>query len=325
MEKARLSDIAKLAGVSKAAAGKVLNGGRTQIRVSEETRQRILAAAKQLHYQPNMAASILAGGSSKLIGVLLDPGTSYRYLRLLGEIESLCQEQGYRIITSFTHENIVNMEENYRTLLRYGVSGVICCAHDYPGMQTGTLNFFSGENDIVFMEKPACEGKRYAATSRLKALTEMIASARERGYRKIGLFSASLKWQTEAALHEEFYQAMKRNGLEPDPRLVAAYPDEFSLPKRLNAMMDQVILPFRPDFVYIDDAMHAAALQTRLLEHGIQVKIHGGNDDPLFEGLGLCSFDPCYRKIARSLLNLLMKSDVPAKMPVIEAVYRGSL
>ena len=110
MEKAKLSDIAKLAGVSKAAAGIVLNGGRTQIRVSEETRQRILAAAKQLHYQPNMAASILAGGQSKLIGVFIDSFAKDRALRLLQEIEQVSSSLGYRIMTSFTHENIKNMK-----------------------------------------------------------------------------------------------------------------------------------------------------------------------------------------------------------------------
>ena len=325
MEKAKLSDIAKLAGVSKAAAGKVLNGGRTQIRVSEETRQRILAAAKQLHYQPNMAASILAGGNSKLIGVMLDPGASYRYLRLLGEIEGLCQELGYRIITSFTHENIVNMEENYRTLQRYGVSGFICCAHDYPGLRSEALNFFSGEKNIVFMEKPACEGKRYVATSRVKALTQMIAAAMGKGYRKIGMFSASLEWKTEAALYQDFHQAMRENGLEPDSHLIARYPKGSSLTEQINVMMDQVILPYRPDFIYIDDAVHAASLQMRLLERGIKVHLYGGNNDPLFEGLGLKSFDPCYRKIAQALLDLLMKSELPAEMPIVEAVYGGGL
>ncbi|MBQ6597675.1 MAG: LacI family DNA-binding transcriptional regulator, partial [Lentisphaeria bacterium] len=113
MEKARLSDIAKLAGVSKAAAGKVLNGGRTQIRVSEETRQRILAAAKQLHYQPNMAASILAGGQSRIIGVFIDSFAKYRALRLLQEIEQVSSSLGYRIMTSVTHENIKNMKADY--------------------------------------------------------------------------------------------------------------------------------------------------------------------------------------------------------------------
>ena len=57
-QKVYLSDVAKLAKVSSSAAGKVLNGGSDQIRVGAEARKRILEAAKQLDYRPNMAASI---------------------------------------------------------------------------------------------------------------------------------------------------------------------------------------------------------------------------------------------------------------------------
>ena len=324
MEKAKLSDIAKLAGVSKAAAGKVLNGGRTQIRVSEETRQRILAAAKQLHYQPNMAASILAGGQSKIIGVFIDSFAKYRALRLLQEIEQVSSSLGYRIMTSFTHENIQHMKTDYLAFQRYGIKNFICCAHKYPDLQSEFLNFFSSEDNIVFMEKPVCEGRRYVSVSRVKALTQMIAAAIGKGYRKIGMFSADLKWSTEAALHQEFHQAMRLNGLEPDPHLIAQHSGNFSLRTQTDAMMEQVILPYRPEVLYIDDALHAASLQTRLLERGIKIWIYGGNNDPLFEGLGLKSFDPCYRQIAQALLDLLMKPDCHEDMPVIDAVFPGN-
>ena len=102
MEKARLSDIAKLAGVSKAAAGKVLNGGRSQIRVSEETRQRILAAAKQLHYQPNMAASILAGKGTlnDRLQVGLNTGFTF-YEQYLADHENLEYYGRLRDLSSF--------------------------------------------------------------------------------------------------------------------------------------------------------------------------------------------------------------------------------
>ena len=324
MEKAKLSDIAKLAGVSKAAAGKVLNGGRTQIRVSEETRQRILAAAKQLHYQPNMAASILAGGQSKIIGVFIDSFAKYRTLRLLQEIEQVSTSLGYRIMTSVTHENIKHMKADYLAFQRYGITNFICCAHKYPDLQSEFMDSFSGENNIVFMEKPTCEGKRYAGTSRVKALTQMIAAAVRQGYRKIGMFSADLKWSTEAALYQEFHQAMRLNGLEPDPHLIAQHSGNLSLRTQTDAMMEQVILPYRPEVLYIDDALHASSLQTRLLERGIKVRIYGGNNDPLFEGLGLKSFDPCYRQIAQALLDLLLKPGCHGDMPVIEAVFPGN-
>ena len=86
MSEATLTDVANLAKVSSSAAGKVLNGGSDQIRVGTEARKRILQAARQLNYRTNMAASILAGGRSKLIGVFVDSGAAYRILRLLQEI-----------------------------------------------------------------------------------------------------------------------------------------------------------------------------------------------------------------------------------------------
>ena len=72
MRQVKLADVARLAEVSISAAGKILNGGSDRIRVGAEARKRILEAARQLNYHPNMAASILAGGSSRLIGVFVD-------------------------------------------------------------------------------------------------------------------------------------------------------------------------------------------------------------------------------------------------------------
>ena len=116
-QKVTLIEVAELAGVSRAAAGKVLNGGSDKIGVGAEARKRILNAARKLNYQPNMAASILAGGSSKMIGVFVDSFAHYRTIRLLQEIERLASGQGYRIITSFTHDNIANMREDYQGFL----------------------------------------------------------------------------------------------------------------------------------------------------------------------------------------------------------------
>ena len=85
--KVTLSEVAKLAGVSLGAASKVLNGGTSKIGVGAEARKRILDAARKLNYQPNMAASILAGGSSKLIGVLIDSRAPEFMYGVLAEIE----------------------------------------------------------------------------------------------------------------------------------------------------------------------------------------------------------------------------------------------
>lgn len=68
--RARLSDVAKLAGVSSAIASTVLsNREHSNIRASAETSERVKRAAAQLGYVPNPVARRLARGRNKILGV----------------------------------------------------------------------------------------------------------------------------------------------------------------------------------------------------------------------------------------------------------------
>jgi len=63
-----LTEVARLAGVSLTTASKALNG---HARISEATRERVLNAATELRYTPNLLAKGLASGRSSVIGVIL--------------------------------------------------------------------------------------------------------------------------------------------------------------------------------------------------------------------------------------------------------------
>jgi LacI family transcriptional regulator len=67
---ATLADVGREAGVSAMAASAVLNGAKTSARVSDETRARVLAAAKRLNYRPNATARGLAGRRMNTLGVV---------------------------------------------------------------------------------------------------------------------------------------------------------------------------------------------------------------------------------------------------------------
>jgi DNA-binding LacI/PurR family transcriptional regulator len=63
----KLEDVAAASGVSRSTVSRVLNGGP----VSEDTRQRVLAALAQTGYRPNLAARTLASGRSGVVGVVI--------------------------------------------------------------------------------------------------------------------------------------------------------------------------------------------------------------------------------------------------------------
>jgi DNA-binding LacI/PurR family transcriptional regulator len=71
-----IADIAQMAGVSKGAVSYALNG---QPGVSDVTRQRIVAIAQEIGYNPNTAARALSGASARAVGLTLS-----RPARILG-------------------------------------------------------------------------------------------------------------------------------------------------------------------------------------------------------------------------------------------------
>src|ERR1700758_1511699 len=69
MKRPTITDIASRAGVTKAAVSFALNG---QPGVSEATRQRVLAIADELGFQPSSAARALSDGRAGAFGLIID-------------------------------------------------------------------------------------------------------------------------------------------------------------------------------------------------------------------------------------------------------------
>jgi DNA-binding LacI/PurR family transcriptional regulator len=69
LKRTTLRDVARVVGVSEAAASAVLNGTRSGTRVSEQTRVALMAAAKELGYRPNEVARSLVRRRTRLIGL----------------------------------------------------------------------------------------------------------------------------------------------------------------------------------------------------------------------------------------------------------------
>ena len=68
---ATAKDVAERAGVARPTVSAVLNGAKSGTSVSSATRERILEAARELGYRPNLAARSTRSGKSRQIGLLI--------------------------------------------------------------------------------------------------------------------------------------------------------------------------------------------------------------------------------------------------------------
>ena len=88
--RARLSDVAKLAGVSSQTVSRVVRGASV---VAPETRERVLAAVEELGYRPNLAARSLSNRRTGVIHVVnatpLFGGHARTFLSIVSELGRL--------------------------------------------------------------------------------------------------------------------------------------------------------------------------------------------------------------------------------------------
>ena len=126
MARATLKDVAERAGVSVATVSYVLNGKSS---ISEQTRERVLNAVREMDYVPDLGARSLSMRDSKLIGVVVpqtEPGDRLMlqnsfYGEVLSSIECEARRQGYHILISATDAN-----ESYLTLAKQrNLDGII--------------------------------------------------------------------------------------------------------------------------------------------------------------------------------------------------------
>lgn len=94
-KRAKIQDVAKLAGVSNMTVSRVVNGN---VKVSEQKREAVLNAIKALDYRPDTAARRLAGHKSYILGLLFkDEDVSYISKFLLKASKS-CRKHGHYLI-----------------------------------------------------------------------------------------------------------------------------------------------------------------------------------------------------------------------------------
>lgn len=121
-----MDDVAELAGVSAMTVSRVLNA---PDKVRPATRDRVLAAVRELGYRPNSAARVLATGRSGVLGVVSFDTTLYGPASTLYGIEQAARNHDYLVsIASLSVLNRRSISEGVDRLRSQSVDGIIIVA-----------------------------------------------------------------------------------------------------------------------------------------------------------------------------------------------------
>ena len=120
-----LIDIAKQTNTSVSTVSRVLTGGRVAQHVSDETKTRVLAAAKALGYRPNLVARGLRTRKTGAVALLVSDIANPWFARLASLVEQSLHRRGYSLVLCNSGED-PEIEAEYLNLLpQKGIDGLI--------------------------------------------------------------------------------------------------------------------------------------------------------------------------------------------------------
>lgn len=214
-------DVAARAGVSQATVSAVLNGRQGAIRVSEATRQRVLAAAAALHYSPNSLARAFRQQRSGIIGFVprLEYGPSGEpslpVMYLLGHhIARVAITHRYHVLEASAESKDMRSGEGLvEFMLNRRVDGVI---FDRPHSADEVRHFVDRGVPVVQLVRP--QGAVPTATVTVDAAPGIDAAVDhlvEQGHRRIALLGHHSPHPAIRSRLDAFNAALARHRLAP--------------------------------------------------------------------------------------------------------------
>ncbi|HLE51170.1 MAG TPA: LacI family DNA-binding transcriptional regulator [Anaerolineales bacterium] len=143
-----IREVAKRAGVSYATVSHVINDTRF---VSQNTRDRVLAAMSELKYRPNALARSLRRGETNTIGLILPDSSNPFFAEIGRSIEDAAFKLSYKVILCNTERDTHREQLYVDVLSKHQVDGIIFVA---TGDQVDSLDFLlSQEMPVVLVDR----------------------------------------------------------------------------------------------------------------------------------------------------------------------------
>ena len=210
-----MADVAQLARVSYQTVSRVLHDSP---HVRDETRERVLAAIRQLNYRPNSAAQALVTGRSKTLGVVSFDTALYGPASTLLGIEQAAHDAGYAVsVSSLRSLNRGTLLAAIQLLRDQGVDGVAVIAPLRAG--TDALRHVRPDFAVVAVEAGPNASVPVAAVDQMAGAAAATKHLLSLGHRTVWHLAGPMDWN-EAEERIEGWRSALNEANAPIPALL---------------------------------------------------------------------------------------------------------
>lgn len=262
------ADVAKLAGVSRATVSYVLNDRMDgRIPITDQTRDRVLDAAKALGYEPNALARNLKAGSSSMIGVLMPAVHNPHYWDILDGVAEVVNDQDYNLCLSVSNLDLARERWCLQSFQEQRFDGLIL-------MPTFTDILIDEVKALSRRASPAVftmvmEGADWVVTDTRGGAEAMMTHLLQLGHRRIGFINGAARPHLSQTREDVYREKIHATGLPLDEDLIrhCGHTMENSYIEA-QALLD---LPQPPTAIWTINDLLAVSAMRAIHERGLRI------------------------------------------------------
>ncbi|WP_299850637.1 LacI family DNA-binding transcriptional regulator [uncultured Roseovarius sp.] len=302
-----LRDVSDASGVSEMTVSRVL---RNRGDVSDATRKRVLAAAKDLGYVPNKIAGALASQRVNLVAVVIPSMSNMVFPEVMTGISQILDDTDLQPVVGITGYQREKEEKVLYEMLSWRPSGVIIAGLEHSEAARAMLAA-SGIPVVEIMDVDGTPVDSVVGISHRLAGQKMAKAILKAGYSQIGFLGTKMSLDHRARKRfEGFTETLAKAGVEIVDK--EFYTGGSALVK--GREMTQEILERNEDidFLYYSNDIIGAGGLLYLLDQGIdvpgQIGLAGFNGVNLLKGLPkeLATMDACRLEIGRQAAQVIV-------------------
>lgn len=292
-----LSDVARAAGVSLATASRALNGSGNRV-VHPDLRDRVITAARELNYRPNVLAQAMARGRSSTVALVVS-NIADPFFSILAAGVTQAARGSDAIVTLTSAGNtvderlpVIELLHGQRARAVILAGGLTASREDLERMRESLERVRSDTGLNIVSIGQSGLGVHTLLVPNREASGELAKAMLELGYRRFGLLIGPDGHQTAVDRQEGFRDAVLAGGGE----VLCEIKSGFTRDAGFEAMAELLALPQRPEIVFAPNDVAAAGALARAREDGVRVP----------GDIAVCAFDdiPGLRDLLPSLTTV---------------------
>jgi LacI family transcriptional regulator len=272
-----IPDVARVAGVSTATAGRALGGYGP---VSDRARARVLAAAEQLGYRANSLARSMITGTTSTLGVVIGDIENPFFAGATRGVIDVARGEGFEVVVANTDEDVSAEQAAVKVFLEKRVDGLIL-APASVSERDHLAGIRATGTQLVLLDRelPGVEADTVAIDNQ-GAASDAVRRLVDAGHTRVAMVTGANPAQgaedgavvataTSAGRIEGYRAALAAAGVEPDPRYlrVGSY-HQHGAREQTRLLLG---LRPRPTAIFATDSVLALGVLEELQAHQLEV------------------------------------------------------